>query len=107
MPEVWISSCDYYLYRCQKSGFHHVIIIYTDARSLSFKMNSFGTLCLLQDAHINMPFQSWEIRPHKLNSAVFSIIAAIVEVEIEIKVRYISQYLYLSFENHLLNHSAH
>merc|ERR1712110_234503 len=56
-----------------------------EARSLSFKANSFGTLCLLQDAHINMPFQSWEIRPHSLNSCVLSIIAAIVEIEIEIK----------------------
>lgn len=53
---------------------------------MSFKTLSFGTMCLLQESHINMPFQSWEIRPHKLNSAVFTIIAAIVEIEIEIKV---------------------
>ena len=43
-------------------------------------------MCLLQDAHINMPFQSWELRPHKTNAAVLTIIAAIVELEIEIKV---------------------
>jgi len=56
-----------------------------DTRSVTFKTNCFGSMCLLQDSHINMPFQSWEIRPHKLNSAVLSIIAAIVEIEIEIK----------------------
>ncbi|KAK3598788.1 hypothetical protein CHS0354_020899 [Potamilus streckersoni] len=54
-------------------------------RTFHFKTSHFGTLALLQDAHINMPFQSWEIRPHKMNSAVFTIIAAIVEIEIEIK----------------------
>ncbi|KAL3842016.1 hypothetical protein ACJMK2_020088 [Sinanodonta woodiana] len=54
-------------------------------RTFHFKTSHFGTLALLQDAHINMPFQSWEIRPHKTNSAVFTIIAAIVEIEIEIK----------------------
>lgn len=52
----------------------------------SFKTSYFGTMALLQDAHINMPFQSWEIRPHKTNAAVFTIIAAIIEIEIEIKV---------------------
>jgi len=52
----------------------------------SFKTAYFGTMALLQDAHINMPFQSWELRPHKLNSAVLTIIAAIIEIEIEIKV---------------------
>ncbi|KAL3842018.1 hypothetical protein ACJMK2_020090 [Sinanodonta woodiana] len=54
-------------------------------RTFQFKTSHFGTMALLQDAHINMPFQSWEIRPHKTNSAVFTIIAAIVEIEIEIK----------------------
>ena len=33
-----------------------------------------------------MPFQLWELRPHKANYDVFSIIAAILEVEMEIKV---------------------
>jgi len=63
----------------------HAITYNEDARSLSFKTNRFGTMCLLQDSHINMPFQSWELRPHGVNSAVLSIIAAIVEIEIEIK----------------------
>lgn len=58
----------------------------TEAKTFSFKTAYFGTMALLQDAHINMPFQSWEIRPHKTNAAVLSIIAAIIEIEIEIKV---------------------
>lgn len=39
-----------------------------------------------QDLYLNMPFQSWEIRPHATNSCLFSLIAAIIELEIEIKV---------------------
>ncbi|XP_048780286.1 dynein axonemal intermediate chain 7 homolog isoform X2 [Ostrea edulis] len=56
-----------------------------DNRIFSFKTAYFGTFALLQDSHLNMPFQSWELRPHKTNAAVLTIIAAIVEVEIEIK----------------------
>lgn len=56
-----------------------------EKRTFKFSLSHFGTMCLLQDAHINMPFQSWELRPHKANAAVFTIIAAIVELEIEIK----------------------
>uniref|UniRef100_A0A0B7AJV5 IC97/Casc1 N-terminal domain-containing protein n=1 Tax=Arion vulgaris TaxID=1028688 RepID=A0A0B7AJV5_9EUPU len=56
-----------------------------EARTFGFKTTKFGTFCLLQDSYINMPFQSWDIRPHKLNSAVFSITAAIVDIQIEIK----------------------
>ncbi|CAH1786904.1 unnamed protein product, partial [Owenia fusiformis] len=54
-------------------------------RTFSFKTAYFGTMTLLQDLHINMPFQSWELRPHGTNHAVLSIIAAIIEVEIDIK----------------------
>ena len=57
-----------------------------ESRILNFKTSCFGTLALIQDSHINMPFQSWELRPHSTNSALFTIIAAIVEVELEIKV---------------------
>ena len=44
-------------------------------------------MALLQDTHQNMPFQCWDIRPHKTNAAVLSITAAIAEIEIEIKVK--------------------
>ncbi|KAK0047568.1 axonemal 84 kDa protein, partial [Biomphalaria pfeifferi] len=54
-------------------------------RIFSFKISHFGTFCLLQDTHINMPFQSWELRPHKLNQCLFTITAAILELEIEIR----------------------
>lgn len=32
-----------------------------------------------------MPFQTWELRPRDVNHVLLSIIAAIIEVEIEIK----------------------
>lgn len=53
---------------------------------LSFRAAQLGTMALIQDTHINMPFQSWEMRPRDVNHAVLTIIAAIVEVEIQIKV---------------------
>jgi len=56
-----------------------------ETRRLSFKTCYFGTIALLQDVHINMPFQSWEIRPKGLNNCLMTLIAAIVELEIEIK----------------------
>lgn len=42
---------------------------------------------ILQDLYLNMPFQSWELRPHTTNSCLFTLIAAIIELEIEIKVQ--------------------
>ena len=43
-------------------------------------------MALIQDMQINMPFQSWEIRPRSTNCTLITVIAAIVEVEIEVKV---------------------
>ena len=34
-----------------------------------------------------MPFQSWELRPHTTNRCLFTLFAAIIELEIEIKVQ--------------------
>ncbi|XP_014774165.1 dynein axonemal intermediate chain 7 homolog [Octopus bimaculoides] len=56
-----------------------------ETKSVQFKTNSFGKFALIQDSYINMPFQSWEIRPRTTNWAVFTITAAVLEVVIEIK----------------------
>jgi len=52
---------------------------------LSFSISEFGTLALVQDAYVNMPFQSWELRARARDHAQLTITAAISQVEIQIK----------------------
>ena len=67
-------------------------------RVVSFKTSEFGVFSLSQDGHLNMPFQSWELRPKNVDSSVLNIIGAIVEAEIEIKVCLTGRYkLYFFF----------
>ncbi|XP_048876428.1 dynein axonemal intermediate chain 7 isoform X2 [Brienomyrus brachyistius] len=54
-------------------------------KRISFQMDSFYPFTLLQDMHINMPFQSWELRPLGLNSAVLVVTAAVTEVHFTVK----------------------
>ncbi|CAK8672189.1 unnamed protein product [Clavelina lepadiformis] len=56
-----------------------------EKRVISFKTNEFGVFCLMQDTHLNMPFQSWELRPKGTDAVVLTVTAAIAEAEIEIK----------------------
>ncbi|KAJ7373528.1 Protein casc1 [Desmophyllum pertusum] len=56
-----------------------------EERAVLFKMSTFGPMATFQDLYLNMPFQSWELRPHATNSCLFTLIAAIIELEIEIK----------------------
>ena len=65
---------------------------FAETRRVSFKTMQFGTFTFMQDIHINMPFQSWEIRPKGLNNCLLTLIAAIVELEIEVKVRFNTSY---------------
>ncbi|XP_061494346.1 dynein axonemal intermediate chain 7 [Rhineura floridana] len=55
-------------------------------KEISFKMNGFFSMTLLQDAHLNMPYQSWELQPNGTNEAIFSILTTFAEVQIQIKV---------------------
>ncbi|XP_028414620.1 protein CASC1-like [Dendronephthya gigantea] len=55
---------------------------------LRFKTNRFAPIAIFQDLYLNMPFQSWEIRPHGLNSCIFTIVAAAIDLEIEVKDSY-------------------
>ncbi|KAF4114651.1 dynein axonemal intermediate chain 7 isoform X3 [Onychostoma macrolepis] len=56
-----------------------------ETRSISFEMNAFYAFTLLQESYINMPFQSWELRPLGQDSALFTITGALIEVSITVK----------------------
>ncbi|KAF5890790.1 protein CASC1-like, partial [Clarias magur] len=57
----------------------------SEARSMSFKMDAFCPFTLLQETHINMPFQSWELRPRGQDSVALTITAALTEVRISVQ----------------------
>ncbi|XP_028671482.2 dynein axonemal intermediate chain 7 [Erpetoichthys calabaricus] len=54
-------------------------------KSITFTMDTFYTFAFMQDCYINMPFQSWELRPLGVNNVVLTVTAAITEVQIEVK----------------------
>lgn len=58
-----------------------------EERELQFRTAFFGTLALLQDRYVNMPFQSWTLRARAAGHCALTVIAAINEVTIEIRVR--------------------
>ncbi|XP_030069841.1 dynein axonemal intermediate chain 7 isoform X2 [Microcaecilia unicolor] len=58
---------------------------YIEDKKISFKMNSFYTFTLFQNAHINMPYLSWELRPEGMNAAMFTITSAFTDFQLEIK----------------------
>lgn len=55
-------------------------------RLLTFSMATLGPVTLIQDAHINMPFQSWEMSPIGTNKAVIVVKTVFIELQIHIKV---------------------
>ncbi|MEE6518625.1 hypothetical protein FKM82_029735, partial [Ascaphus truei] len=57
-----------------------------ELKELSFKMNAFHTFTLIQDSHLNMPYQSWELKPKGVNEVILTIISAFTELQLEIKV---------------------
>ncbi|NXW40734.1 CASC1 protein, partial [Nyctiprogne leucopyga] len=57
----------------------------TQDRSITFEMGAFHTIALLQDAHLNMPYQAWELRPAGTDAALFVVTTGFVTVHIQIK----------------------
>ncbi|XP_067914981.1 dynein axonemal intermediate chain 7 isoform X2 [Heterodontus francisci] len=63
----------------------HSITFDPEEMMLSFKMDTFNIFTLIQRYHVNMPFQSWEIRPVAENEVILTVVAALTKVEIQIK----------------------
>ncbi|XP_062490778.1 dynein axonemal intermediate chain 7 isoform X2 [Pezoporus occidentalis] len=57
----------------------------TAEKSITFKMGAFYTIALLQDAHINMPYQGWELQPTGTDEALLIVTTVFAMIHIQIK----------------------
>lgn len=63
-------------------------VSYEEAEAkISFKMDSFQALVLMQETYANLPFLSWELRPLGQDSALFTVNGALIDLSITIQVR--------------------
>uniref|UniRef100_A0A3B5AQ31 Dynein axonemal intermediate chain 7 n=1 Tax=Stegastes partitus TaxID=144197 RepID=A0A3B5AQ31_9TELE len=61
-------------------------VSYEEAEAkISFKMDSFQAFVLMQETYINLPFQSWELRPLGQDSAIFTVRGALIELSITVQ----------------------
>ncbi|XP_010013003.1 PREDICTED: protein CASC1, partial [Nestor notabilis] len=56
-----------------------------EEKSITFKMGTFYTIALLQDAHINMPYQGWELQPTGTDEALLIVTTVFAVIQIQIK----------------------
>ncbi|NXO47747.1 CASC1 protein, partial [Aramus guarauna] len=54
-------------------------------KSVTFEMGAFYTIALLQDAHLNMPYQAWELQPTAMDEAQLVVTTVFATVQIRIK----------------------
>ncbi|KFU87949.1 Cancer susceptibility candidate protein 1, partial [Chaetura pelagica] len=57
----------------------------TSEKSVTFEMGTFHTIALLQDAHLNMPYQAWELQPTGTDEALLLVKTFFAAVQIQIK----------------------
>ncbi|XP_052644752.1 dynein axonemal intermediate chain 7 isoform X6 [Harpia harpyja] len=55
------------------------------AKSITFEMRAFYTIALLQDAHLNMPYQAWELQPTGMDEALLIVTTVFATIQIQIK----------------------
>nr|XP_031526468.1 protein CASC1 isoform X6 [Vicugna pacos] len=54
-------------------------------RLITFSLETFGPVTLIQDAHVNMPYQSWELRPLDVNKVLLTVTTVFTEIQIQVK----------------------
>ncbi|NXN25993.1 CASC1 protein, partial [Nycticryphes semicollaris] len=54
-------------------------------KSITFEMDAFYTIALLQDVHCNMLYQAWELRPTGIDEALLRVTTAFATIRIQIK----------------------
>ncbi|XP_069347580.1 dynein axonemal intermediate chain 7 isoform X3 [Eulemur rufifrons] len=56
-----------------------------EERLIKFCLETFGPVTLIQDTHINMPYQSWELKPLDVNNVLLTVTTVFTEIQIQIK----------------------
>ncbi|XP_068048070.1 dynein axonemal intermediate chain 7-like [Anomalospiza imberbis] len=56
-----------------------------EEKSITFSMSAFYTVALLQDAHLNLPYQAWELHPAGVDEGLFTVTAVFATIQIQIK----------------------
>ncbi|NWS27931.1 CASC1 protein, partial [Polioptila caerulea] len=56
-----------------------------EEKSITFRMGAFYTVALLQDAHLNLPYQAWELHPTGVDEGLFTLTAVFATIQIQIK----------------------
>ncbi|NXA36759.1 CASC1 protein, partial [Eudromia elegans] len=56
-----------------------------EERKVHFEMDAFYTIALLQDVHLHMPYQGWELRPTGTDELLLIVTTAFAEVQIQVK----------------------
>ncbi|NWI32904.1 CASC1 protein, partial [Sula dactylatra] len=57
----------------------------TQEKIITFEMGAFYTIALLQDAHLNMPYQAWELQPAGTDEALLTVTTVFATIQIQIK----------------------
>ncbi|XP_017513918.3 dynein axonemal intermediate chain 7 isoform X4 [Manis javanica] len=57
----------------------------SEERLITFSLETFGPVTLLQETHINMPFQSWELTPLDGSNVLLMVTTVFTELQIQIK----------------------
>uniref|UniRef100_A0A8C3MF20 Dynein axonemal intermediate chain 7 n=1 Tax=Geospiza parvula TaxID=87175 RepID=A0A8C3MF20_GEOPR len=56
-----------------------------EEKSITFSMGDFSTVALLQDAHLNLPYEAWELHPTGVDEGLFTVTAVFATLQIQIK----------------------
>ncbi|NXX93181.1 CASC1 protein, partial [Centropus bengalensis] len=57
----------------------------TQEKSITFEMDAFYTVALLQDAHLNMPYRAWELQPTGVDEGLLTVTTVFATIRIKIK----------------------
>uniref|UniRef100_A0A6I8PEJ9 Dynein axonemal intermediate chain 7 n=2 Tax=Ornithorhynchus anatinus TaxID=9258 RepID=A0A6I8PEJ9_ORNAN len=71
--------------RCWRTDGFGDVYCNMEERQLSFTLGSLCPIALMQDIHLNMPYQSWELCPTGLDAALFVVFTTFTELKIQIQ----------------------
>lgn len=64
------------------------VVYESEERRISFSLESLGPVTLIQDTHIHMPYQSWELSPLNGDKVLLTVTTVFTEIQIQIKVNH-------------------